>query len=46
MPQRARREAAFDRAVTYGLGAMIALLTIVLYLATLPPAWVSRVMGW
>ena len=46
MPQQARREAAFDRAVTYGLGAVIVLLTVALYLATVPPAWVQRLMGW
>jgi hypothetical protein len=46
VPQQARREALFDRAVTYALGAMIVLLTVVLYLAAMPPAWVQRLMGW
>ena len=46
MPQRARREAIFDRVVTYALGAMILFLAVALYLAAMPPPWVQRLMGW
>lgn len=45
MPEKARQEAAFDRAVTYGLGAAIVALTIILYLATMAPPWVQHLMG-